>query len=112
MRLIRTFKAGICGIALIVAPLALVSACGENKPAETATPAVDWAATVNEWIESDLKANPSSAFYVGREDYAGQLPDWSEAGLAAEIKRLHDWKSRVEAIDAAALTDPQKFERD
>jgi uncharacterized protein (DUF885 family) len=100
-------QAMLTGIAL-----AALAACGENKPAETAKPAVDWAATVNEWIESDLKANPSSAFYVGREEYAGQLPDWSEAGLAAEIKRLHDWKSRVEAIDAAALTDPQKFERD
>jgi len=99
-------------LALCAAVAAVLAACGENKPATPAAPAVDWAATVNEWTESDLKANPSFAFYEGREDYAGQLPDWSEAGLSAEIKRLHDWKSRVEAIDDAALTDPQKFERD
>jgi uncharacterized protein (DUF885 family) len=99
-------------LALCGAVAAVLAACGENKPATPVAPAVDWAATVNEWIESDLKANPSFAFYEGREDYAGQLPNWSEAGLSAEIKRLHDWKSRVEAIDAAALTDPQKFERD
>jgi uncharacterized protein (DUF885 family) len=99
-------------MALSGAALIALAACGETKSAETAKPAVDWSATVNEWIESDLKANPSSAFYVGREDYAGQLPDWSDAGLGAEIKRLHDWKSRVEAIDTTGFTDAQKFERD
>jgi len=98
-------------LALCGAAFAVLAACGESKPAETAKPAVDWTATVNEWIESDLKANPTFAFYEGREDYAGLLPDWSAEGLAAEIKRLHDWKTRVEGIDTAGMTDAQKFER-
>ena len=40
------------------------------------------------------------------------MPDWSEAGLKAEIARLHDWKTKAEAFDAATLNDAQKFERD
>jgi hypothetical protein len=99
-------------LALCGTVAAMLAACGENKPATPAPPAVDWAATVNEWIESDLKANPGFAVYQGRHEYDGQIADWSEAGLAAEIRRLHDWKTRVEGIDPAPLTAPQKFERD
>jgi hypothetical protein len=103
------------GIAAGMALALGLAACSRPeapKTAEPAKPAVDWSATVNEWIESDFKANPSFAFYEGRVDYAGQLPDFSEAGLAAEIKRLHDWKTRIEGIDTTGFTDAQKFERD
>lgn len=83
------------------------------KPAQPVQPVASaaWTGFVNDWIESDLKANPSSAFYNGREDYAGLLPDWSEEGLKAEIARLHEWKARAEAFDPASLDDAQKFER-
>ncbi|MDP3738823.1 MAG: DUF885 domain-containing protein [Hyphomonadaceae bacterium] len=98
-------------LALGGAALMALSAC-DSKPATPPVAAVDWGATVNEWIESDLKANPDFAVYQGRHEYDGVMPDWSEAGLKAEVERLHTWKTRVEGIDAAALTDPQKFERD
>ncbi|MEQ1784853.1 MAG: DUF885 domain-containing protein, partial [Hyphomonadaceae bacterium] len=63
-------------------------------------------------IESDMKANPASAFYVGRQEYAGVMPDWSEAGLKAEVARLHEWKAKAEAMDTSGFSEAQKFERD
>jgi uncharacterized protein (DUF885 family) len=101
--------AGCAAIALALA------ACSPGKaPEPTAAPVASaaWTTFVNDWIESDLKANPSAGFYAGRTEYAGQLPDWSEAGLAAELTRLHEWKTRAEAMDAGTLTDAQMFERD
>jgi hypothetical protein len=105
MRLATNVK----GWAVAASALAMLAACGEKPPA---APAVDWAATVNEWIEDDLKANPDFAVYQGKHEYDGVMPDWSEAGLKAEIERLRTWKTRIEAIDAAALTPEEKFERD
>jgi hypothetical protein len=85
-----------------------------EKAAESAKPvaSAEWTQLVNDFIDDDSKANPSAAFYNGREEYAGILPNWSEEGLKAEIARLHDWKSKAEAVDAATLDDAQKFERD
>ena len=99
--------------AVIALALAACSPAAE-KPAEPAKPVASaaWTQLVNDFIESDSKANPSAAFYNGRAEYAGVLPDWSEAGLKAEIARLHDWKSKAEAMDPATLDDAQKFERD
>ncbi len=85
-----------------------------EKPVEPARPVASaaWTTFVNAWIESDMKANPSSAFYAGREEYAGVMPDWSEAGLKAEVARLHEWKTKAEAMDTTGFSDAQRFERD
>ena len=98
--------------AVIALALAACSPAAQ-KPAEPAKPVASaaWTQLVNDFIESDSKANPSAAFYNGRAEYAGVLPDWSEAGLRAEIARLHEWKSKAEAMDPATLDDAQKFER-
>ena len=113
MRLIQGLKVGICGFALIGAPLLAVTACSPKatEAAAPAAPKVDWKALVTDWIESDFKANPDSAVYVGRHEFDGQFPDWSAAGLKAELDRLHTWKSKIEAVDPASLDDTQKFER-
>jgi len=85
-----------------------------QKTAEPAMPvaSAEWTKLVNGFIDDDSKANPSAAFYNGRAEYAGVMPNWGEDGLKAEIARLHDWKSKAEAVDAATLDDAQKFERD
>src|SRR3546814_17132499 len=38
------------------------------------------------------------------------LPDWSEAGIDAEIARLHRALDDARAYDTSGLTDEQKFE--
>jgi uncharacterized protein (DUF885 family) len=84
------------------------------KPAApvASTTSAEWVQFVDDFIESDLEANPSAAFYYGRKEFAGLLPNWSETGLEAEIARLRRWKSRAEAIDTTRLSEAQKFERD
>jgi uncharacterized protein (DUF885 family) len=107
----RTLRLAVgAAIALVLA------ACtpAAETPVAPATPVASaaWTSLVNDWIESDMAANPSAAFYLGREEYAGVVPDWSEAGLTAEIARLHEWKARAEAMDPATLDEAQKFERE
>lgn len=103
------------GLAIGAALALALAACSkptETKTAEAPKPAVDWSKTINDWIEDDFKANPIEAAYEGRHDFDGLMPDWSDAGLAAEIKRLHDWKDKVAAIDTTGFSEAQKFERD
>ena len=91
-----------------------LGACSPEKAAEpaTAVASTEWPKMIDEWIADDFKSNPESAVYQGKHEYDGVLSDVSEAGLKAEIARLHAWKTRVEGVDAATLDDAQKFERD
>ncbi len=70
-----------------------------------------WVSFRNGYIEEFFKAHPTFAVRAGKHDYDGQLPDWSAAGITAEIKRLHDARNRASAFDTG-LTDAQRFERD
>ncbi len=105
----------------------VLAGCGDREPAKpeatasaqarTAEPvaaaaATDWdelsARFVSEWLD----AHPIAAFAAGKTEYAGQFPDWSRTGLLAEIDRLAEWKSRVEAVDPSGLTPDQRFDRE
>jgi uncharacterized protein (DUF885 family) len=92
----------------------MLSGCQKQPPAPAAqaASAAAWPSLVEEWVESDLKANPNAATYWGRHDYDGLFPDWSEAGLKAEIQRLKDFRARAAAVDATQLDATAKFERD
>ncbi len=91
----------------------------DRKDEETPPPAADPAALVqkewdsfrDEFIEEFLKAHPSFAVRAGRHDFDGHLPDWSAAGIAAEIKRLHGARERAGGF-GEGLTGAQRFERD
>src|SRR6187402_422647 len=101
------------GTAMLLAGLVLLGGCKGRNEAPPAAAATDaWPALVNEWIESDFKANPDSAASQGRHEYDGLFSDWSAAGLAAEAKRLQDWQARVKAVDTSKLTEAEKFERE
>jgi hypothetical protein len=96
-----------------VAAMGMLALAGCQKKAEAPVAAAPaWPQLVNEWIESDFKANPSSAVYQGRHEFDGLFPDWSEAGIKAENQRLKDWRARVAAVDPAGLDAAAKFERD
>jgi hypothetical protein len=90
--------------------LAGIAGCGGKPPAAAARD--PWPQLVDQWIESDMKANPSFAAYQGRHEYDGLLPDWSAAGLQAETRRLKEWRARVAATDASKLVEAQRFERE
>lgn len=88
----------------------LVAGCGRSEPAAPAKTASNWPATRDAVIEEYLKAHPAYAVYQGRHEYDGLLPDWSAAGIAADIQRLHAAKDRINAVPD--LAGAEGFERD
>ncbi|MBI4886872.1 MAG: DUF885 domain-containing protein [Acidobacteria bacterium] len=96
--------------------LAAVAACGRTDsspaPASGAGEAQSWAVVRDALIEDYLQAHPVFAVVAGRHEFDGRLPDWSAAGIAAEIKRLHAARDRATAVADAALSDTARFERD
>ncbi len=94
---------------LAVACVLAVSCRGVEDVAQA--PPRSWAQTRDAIVEEYLKAHPAFAVYQGRHEFDGQLPDWSAAGIAAEIARLKTWSSRARAADAG-LTPEERIERD
>ncbi len=76
---------------------------------EAASP---WPDFMNAFIEDYLALNPGFAVSQGRHEFDGQLPDWSEDGLAASIAMRKKAIADARAIDAAHMTDAEKYERD
>jgi hypothetical protein len=86
-----------------------LSACDRvEEPQAPAQPLLEttqietWDKFVIHHIEARVEAHPQWAVFQGRHEYDGQLPDWSRAGIAKEIARLH--QAREEAL---AFTDDQ-----
>jgi hypothetical protein len=71
-----------------------------------------WASFRDGFLESYFKAEPCVAVLAGRHEFDGQLPDWSAAGIAREIRTLHSERERAMALKDAVLNDAERFERD
>lgn len=106
-------------VAALLAMLLLV-ACHREPPA-AATAATDtipagdaatrWDAFVNGFIEGTLRARPHFAVGQGRHEFDGQLPDFSAAGIAAEIARLHAARDAAVAFADDALDGHRRYLR-
>lgn len=97
----------------VLAVVMMMAACGGGTPPETAAAqASAWPAVRDALIEEYLKAHPVFAVVAGRHEYDGQLPDWSAEGIRAEVARLRDARSRALAVDAASMSEAERFERD
>ena len=99
----------------ILATSLFAVSCGATNPDTAAAPAsaeAKWGAVRDTLINEYLEAHPVFAVVAGRHEYDGRLPDWSAAGIAAEIKRLHAARDRATAIPDAALSESERFERD
>jgi hypothetical protein len=95
--------------------LALGACSGAPPPAGAPAPTPDnpsWATFVNEFIEGTFRAQPMSAVQQGRHEFDGQMPDFSAAGIAAEIDRLKTARAAAQAVTAESLSDTQRFERE
>jgi uncharacterized protein (DUF885 family) len=69
-----------------------------------------WNTFRDRFLERSFELDPTFAAYQGRHAFDGKLPDWSEAGLAAQIAFL---KTSIAEADAfKGLDDAQDFERD
>lgn len=105
--------------AVLACLLLMLSACGkpEAPPQETAAPAAaaegeHWDAFRERFIEEWFAAHPLAAVAAGRHEYDGKFPDWSEAGIRAEIARLREWRRQAALFDGATLDAAQRFDRD
>ena len=91
--------------------LLALGACGRESIPE-APNAQDWPAFVRHFVDDWFEAHPMMGFAAGRKEYAGRFPDWSAAGLAAEVSRLKSVATEARAFDVQALTEAQRFERE
>lgn len=109
-------RIGCCAALGVCAALCLsiLSASCGREPATSSTPAASaqWPTIRQDLVESYLKAHPNFAVVQGRHEFDGQLPDWSAAGIAAEIKRLHAAKDALMALPDGMLDASARFERD
>jgi len=98
--------------AALAAAVVLASCAGGTAPGGASAQGGAWPAVRDALIEEYLKAHPGFAVVAGRHEYDGQLPDWSAQGIAAEIARLRDSRARALAVDAGAMSEAERFERD
>lgn len=99
--------------------LLLLLGCDRAPPPASAVgtiaapaPASDWNGFVNDFIEATLRARPHFAVAQGRHEFDGQLPDFSAAGIAAEVARLHTARAAALAFDTDALDAHQRYLRE
>src|SRR5262245_9655258 len=105
--------------ALILSSMApcLVS-CGRapapvpSAPAAAAGAGSSWTGFRDGFIEAYFEAHPCFAVAAGRHEHDGKLQDWSAAGIAAEIARLHAAREAAVAFADGALSEGERFERD
>jgi hypothetical protein len=109
--------------AVAVSSLALSACGGPSAPApkpvapvaEIPLPAAAparWSEFAAKFIEGYFHANPFFAVRAGRHEFDGQMSDWSAAGIAAEVARLHAMRTEAQSFDASALTEPERLERE
>jgi len=101
----------------------IIAGCSKSKDQHNASPPADtiadaaqmaspWPDYMNSFLDAYLPLNPGFAVYQGRHEFDGQLPDWSDAGIAANIAMRKKAIADARAVDATHMTDAEKFERD
>jgi hypothetical protein len=96
----------------------LLIACGREPekapaPAPPNAPAthLDWPAFAAAFIEQRFKADPSFAAQSGRHEFDGQMPDWSRAGIDADVSQLRTALDELKRFQPSDLPPAQRFER-
>lgn len=97
------------GVLLMVG---LIAACSRQATAPPPAGSVAWTRFANDFVEATFKAQPMFAVQSGRHEFDGQMPDWSRAGITAEISRLQQVRAAALAIDGSTMSPAQNFERD
>jgi uncharacterized protein (DUF885 family) len=111
------------GLAVVMSlGLVVLSACNkaEDAPAvvnmpkeiENSDQVVKWNEFLAAFLDGYFELNPSFAVYQGKHEFDGQLPDWSEQGLQAQIDYRRNAIADATAIDASSLSNKDKYERD
>jgi uncharacterized protein (DUF885 family) len=95
--------------------LALLAAGCASTGRDSRSPAAApsrWAAFSQSFIDGYFRNSPAFAVSQGKHEYDGQLPDWSETGLANNAEFLRSSIAAAQAFDPKHLTKAERFERD
>ena len=84
----------------------------EAPPVAAAQPGADYPSLVNSFIEARMKRDPYFAVQAGRHEFDGQMPDWSQAAMEADLAELRDFETRLARFPGDGLSEAQQFERD
>jgi uncharacterized membrane protein len=105
--------------ALALLAMVLLTACGDQPeavqdapPPEPVVEVSAWDRFVDQQIEAYLLAHPAWAVTQGRHEFDGRLPDWSEAGIKAEIARLKAARAAARALDGSQFSAEQRYQRE
>src|SRR4051812_46591771 len=104
----RSLSAAASALALLLAGCA--STVQHDAPSAAAPSA--WSAFSQSFIDGYFRISPAFAVSQGKHEYDGQLPDWSETGLANAAEFLRSSISAAQAFDPKRLTRAERFERD
>ncbi|MGH6659299.1 MAG: DUF885 family protein, partial [Sphingomicrobium sp.] len=104
-------------LSVAVAALAIAGCKVGTTPDNGAVPAAqtanaDWPKFVDSYIQASFKADPGFAVAQGRHEYDGQIADFSQVGLDADVARLKQAIADAEAFGNDKLTAEQQNERD
>ena len=97
-------------------PLLLLAATtlGAHSSVQTGdpgdSPEIAFARLTDEILADTFSFAPLSAVGLGLHQYDGKFPDFSRASIDAEIRRAHDLKTRLEAIDITKLSPASAFD--
>ena len=75
-------------------------------------PASPWPSFMDSFLAGYFPLNPGFAVNQGKHEFDGRLPDWSVAGIKANIEMRKKAIADARAVDATHMTDAEKFERD
>ncbi len=99
-------------LALAVAAVGVCSVACDRVPASSsATPAPQFAALVDEYLDQFARRHPSIAAGNGIHAHDGELEDFSAPAIAAEVAWLRAFRQRIDAVDPAPLTPDERVDR-
>jgi len=95
----------------VIAVIVCALACDRGPTPGRATPAPQFAALVDEYLDQFARHHPSIAAGNGIHAHDGELEDFSAPAIAAEIDWLRGFRRRIDAVDPVALTSDERVDR-
>src|SRR6478672_11455076 len=95
----------------VAAVVVCAVACDRVPASSSATPAPQFAALVDEYLDQFARHHPSIAAGNGIHAHDGELEDFSAPAIAAEIDWLRGFRRRIDAVDPVALTPDERVDR-
>ncbi|HKV19563.1 MAG TPA: DUF885 domain-containing protein [Mycobacterium sp.] len=90
-----------------------VQACGRSSDsAEQAAGSGDgeFQQLASEILEFTYESDPSNATYLGIHKYDSKIRDYSAAGIASDVETIKGFRTRLDAVDAGALSDEAQLD--